>query len=83
MKDIFTNPKMSNQENIEYLEEQLSKYIPMSYETLQKNYPFTIEIKMIHKGKYTPDQLLKLKTKGLDKIKKQAELELSRLKAKL
>ncbi len=83
MEFTFSNKKHSAQDNIKHLEELLAKWLPMDYENLKKNYPFEMEIKMVHKGKYTPDQLLALKTKGLDDMQAIMKKELAYWKSKL
>ena len=72
--------KMIRKSNdVEFLKSILEKWLPIDYDNLKRNYPFETEIKMIHGGKYTPDELLKLKTEGIDKIKSIVESRIKEL----
>jgi len=65
--------------DVSFLKEMLTKWIPMDYDNLKRSYPFEIEIQMIHNGKYNPDELLKLKTAGIDKLKSIVEKRIKQL----
>jgi hypothetical protein len=65
--------------DVSFLKEMLTKWIPIDYDNLKRNYPFDLEIKMMYDGKYTPDELLKLKTEGIDKIKAIVETRIKEL----
>lgn len=63
--------------DISFLKEMLTKWIPFDYANLKRNYPFECE-ELVYEGK-TPDEILKLKTEGIDKIKEIVENRIKEL----
>lgn len=61
--------------DLSFLIEMRDKWIPMDIANVEKNYPFEMEIRLIHKNSITPDELKRKKLEGinfvLDTVKKR------------
>ena len=75
--DPLDNIKQST--DLGFLKQLRDEFIPMDIENVEKTYPFDLEIKMIHKGKISADELKKKKLEGIQQIKEAVDARINEI----